>query len=104
MDWQSMHLAPKDKAILVKYDHDADEYTDPHDPQKLTDYAAIAEGGDFLSGNGFAVVIWADGYYEDSWNEDPYGPYWVPGGWFLYINGEPSDFVCNPVVWCELTE
>ena len=102
MKWQPIETAPKNKPILVKYDDEADPYTDPSDPKKLTDYSAIAEGGNYLSGKGFAVVIWSDGYWEDNGYEDPYGGYWMPGGWFLCINGDVSDYVCNPVAWCDL--
>lgn len=103
-EWKNIETAPKDRPILVKYDHNADPYIDPNDRNKLTDYASIAEGGDFLTGSGFAVVVWANGYHDDNGYEDPYGPYWVPGGWFLCINGEPSDYICNPVGWYEIKE
>ena len=87
--------------ILVAFDHDADPYQDPNDPGRLTDYAAVAEGGDFLSGKGVAMVVWRDGYHDsDGWEYD--NSYWVPGGWFAYLNGDATDYIANATHWMPL--
>lgn len=58
MKWQPIETAPKDIDILVWFDHEADPYQDPSDQNRLTDYAALAENGDFLGGSGVAVAKW----------------------------------------------
>ena len=102
--WQPISTAPKDRMILVYYDHDADPYQDPNDPNRLTDYAALAEGGDYLAGKGWTVAKWADGFHESDGPEDWTGGYWVPGGWFPWFNGEYADQVCNATHWLPLPE
>jgi hypothetical protein len=89
--------APRDRPILVFYDHDADPYRDPADPDRLTDYAALAEDGDFLTGRGWVVAKWDNGYTH-GWDEI------VPGGWYPWIDGDYADQVCNPVAWLPLPE
>lgn len=97
MQWNSnMAEAPRDRPILVFFDHDADPYYDGENG-KLTDYAANAEGGDFLPGDGYAVAKWCDGFYESEGFEYP--EYWIPGGWFVR-----DEFVCNPVAWCYIPD
>lgn len=98
--WQPISTAPKDETvpILVAFDHDADPYQDPNNPDHLTDYAAVAEGGDFLSGKGVSMVVWRDGYHDsDGWESG--NSYWVPGGWFAYLNGDATDYVVNAILW-----
>ena len=103
--WQPIETAAKDEAtpILAWFDHDADPYQDPTDPIRLTDYAAVAEGGDFLTGKGWAIVVWRDGYHDsDGWESD--NSYWVPGGWFAYLNGDATDYIANALLWQPLPE
>lgn len=102
-NWQPIDSAPKDEAVplLVWFDHDADTYQDPNNPGYLTDYAAVAEGGDFLSGSGVAIVVWREGYHDsDGWESAQ--SYWVPGGWFAYLNGDATDYIANAVDWMPL--
>ncbi len=101
--WRPIETAQKDEQapILAWFDHDADPYQDPSNPGRLTDYAAIAEGGDFLSGKGVAIVVWRDGYHDsDGW--ESYQSYWVPGGWFAYLDGDATDYVVNATNWMPL--
>ena len=103
--WQPIDTAPKDEAkpILVYFDHDADPYQDPNDPVRLTDYAANAESGDYLSGNGVAMAVWRNGYHEsDGW--EAANSYWVPGGWFAWLDGDAADQVANALFWQPLPE
>ena len=99
-DWEDIGSAPKNETapILVYFDHDADPYNDPAKPNHLTDYAANAEGGDFLAGKGVAVAIWRDGYHQnDGW--EVADKYWMPGGWFAWLNGDATDHVVNALAW-----
>jgi len=100
-EWQPIESAPKSEnaPILVWFDHHADPYHDPNSPTRLTDYAAVAEGGDFLGGKGVAMVIWRDGYHE---SDDGQAEYWIPGGWFLWVNWEAGDQVVNATHWMPL--
>lgn len=100
--WQPIANAPKDRPVLVYYDHSADPYHDPENPNRITDYAANADGVGFVPGHGQIVAMWCDGYHEDDGYESFSGSYWVPGGWFPCINGEPQDDVCNALFWREL--
>ena len=98
-EWQSIETAPKDTHILVYYDHKADPYLDPTNSNRLTDYAAHAEGGDFLEGTGVTVAKWCDGWHE---TEDEYGNgYWMPAWWFAFFPDD-YDWVCNPTHWMPL--
>ena len=99
--WQPIETAPKDESspILIWFDHDADPYYDLANPSRLTDYSAIAEGGDFLNGNGIAVAVWSDGYHE---SDDGETRYWIPGGWFVWLNGDAGDQVANATHWMPL--
>lgn len=103
--WSPIETARKDetKPILVYFDHDADPYQNPADPARLTDYAAIAEGGCFLTGKGVAIAVWRDGYHDsDGWESA--NSYWVPGGWFAWLDGDAADQVCNALFWQPLPE
>lgn len=92
---------PKDKDILVWFDHDADPYQDPNDPCKLTDYAAWTEAGDFLDGSGFCIARLFPQHWE---SVDEYGGgYWLPAWWFAKENGD-YELVCNPTHWMPLPE
>lgn len=96
MEWQSIDSAEKDETvpILVWFDHDADTCNDPRDMMRLTDYAANAEGGDYLSGKGVALAVWRNGYPEsEGWESGD--SYWVPGGWFAWLNGDATDYAVN---------
>jgi len=96
-EWQSIETAPKDRPILVWFDHDADPYSDPEESDKLTAYACHAEGGDFLSGAGIAIAHWSDGWHE---TVDEYGSgYWMPAVWLAWFNGDFADHVLNPIHW-----
>lgn len=101
--WMPIKTAPKDESlpILAWFDHDADTYHDPDDTNRLTDYAAVAEGGDFLTGKGCAIVVWRDGYHDsDGWESG--NSYWVPGGWFSYLDGDATDHIANALFWMPL--
>lgn len=99
MQWQPIETAPKDNDILVWFDHAADPYFNPDDPHKLTAYAAWAEGGDFLAGEGFCIAKWHGPHFEA---EDEYGSgYWLPAAWFAHQNGD-YEVVCNPTHWMPL--
>lgn len=98
--WQLIESAPKDQPILVWFDHDADPYRDPENPDKLTPYACHAEGGDFLSGAGVAIARWSEGWHEV---EDEYGNgYWMPDVWSAWFNEDFADHVLNPTHWMPL--
>lgn len=99
-EWQDISSAPKDgkTPILVWFDHEADPYTDPANPQRLTDYAANAESGDYFAGKGVAIAVWRDGYHDsDGWESG--NEYWVPGHWFGYHNGDATDHAVNALFW-----
>lgn len=93
--------APQGRDLLVWYDHDADPYQSPTEPNKLTDYAAWAEGGDFLDGKGWVIAKWHDRHFE---SENQYGDgFWMPAAWFAKHNGD-YEFVCNAIAWQELPD
>lgn len=97
--WQGIERAPKDRNILVWFDHDADPYQDPQEPTKLTPYAAWAEGGEYLAGKGWCIAKWHPQHFEA---EDEYGTgYWMPAAWFAHQNGD-WEVVCNPTHWMPL--
>ena len=102
--WQPIDTAPKDNDVdvLVYYDHDADPYQDPDNPDRLTDYAAIAEGcDDFLSGAGVCVARWFPRQWEAT---DEYGGgYYLPEGWFAAENDDYMRVV-NATHWMSLPE
>ena len=95
-----MDKAPKDGThILVWYNHDADPYQSLENPNKLTDYAAWAESGDFMDGTGICIAAWQPRYFDTT---DEYGSgYWLPAYWFAYQNG---DYECavHPIAWMPL--
>lgn len=97
--WQKIETAPRDQNILVWFDHDADPYQDPQEPDKLTDYACWAESGDFMDGKGHCIAKWFPQHFE---SEDEYGTgYWLPAYWFAYENGD-WERVVNPTHWMPL--
>lgn len=101
MKWQSIETAPKDQDILVWYDNDADPYYHDYPSHSLTDYAAWAEGGDFMDGRGLCIAKWFPAHWEST---DEYGSgYWLPAWWFAK---ESDDYerVCNPTHWMPLPE
>lgn len=105
MGWQDISTAKKDEnvPILIYFDHAADPYDDPARGGRLTDYAAIAEGGDYLSGKGISIAVWRDGYHaNDGW--EAANDYWIPGGWFAWLNGDAADHVANALFWQPLPE
>jgi hypothetical protein len=96
--WQPIATAPKDVPVLVYYDHDADPYRDPANPERLTAYAVHAEGGDFLAGKGVAIAHWSEGWVESNgWDS-----YWMPSVWFAWLNDDYADHVVNPLFWMPL--
>ncbi len=95
--------APKEvgKDVLVFYDHDADPCQDPHDENRLTDYAAWAEGGTFMDGRGWCIAAWQDRHWEST---GEYGEgYWMPAAWFARQNDD-YEAVVNPTHWMPLPE
>ena len=95
-DWQPIETAPRDRDILVFYDNDADPYYDHSDPSKLTDYAAWADGGDFMDGRGVCIARWCAQHWEST---DEYGSgYWLPAWWFA-LEADDYERVVNPTHW-----
>lgn len=103
-DWRPIETAPKDVPILVYYDHEADPYRDPENPDKLTTYAAHAEGGDFLDGKGIAIARWSEGWWESEGWESTTSDYWMPAVWSAWFDGDFADHVVNPLFWRPLPE
>lgn len=102
MEWQPIETAPKDRDVLVWYDHDADPYRDPDNPNRLTDYAAWAESGDYLVGRGIAVAKWTPQFWESTGD---YGEgYWMPPVWAVPGSDRSYAVVCNPTHWMPLPE
>lgn len=100
--WQPISTAPRneDAPIIVRFDHEADPYQDPDNPGRLTDYAANAEGASCLLGKGIALAVWRDGHYaSDGWESGD--GYWVPGGWFAWLNGDAAEYAVNAILWQE---
>jgi hypothetical protein len=98
-DWQPISTAPKDEDILVWFDHEADPYIDPQNPNGLTDYGAWTESGSFLDGRGWAIARWQPRFWE---SVDEYGAgYWLPAAWFARENDD-YERVCNPTHWMPL--
>ena len=98
--WQPIDTAPKDREILVWYDHDADPHQDPKNPKKLTDYAAHTEGGDFMYGKGCCIVTYAPAEWE---NTDEYGSgFWLTPVWLAYVGSH--EVACNATHWMPLPE
>lgn len=97
---RSIESAPKDGTdILVYYDHDADPYQDPNNPDRLTDYAAWAECGAFMDGKGWCIAAWKERQWEST---DEYGSgYWMPAYWFARQHDD-YEVVVNPVAWMPL--
>lgn len=100
MPWRTMDTAPNDRPILVWFDHGADPYFAPDG--KLTDYAANAEGGDYCAGKGHAIAKWSPQIWVSEGHESFNGGYWLPGGWFLFVDGDCAEQVCNALWWEEL--
>jgi hypothetical protein len=101
MTWQPIETAPKDRDILVWFDHEADPYQDPENPDRLTDYAAWAESGDFMAGKGVCIAKWSPAFWE---SVDEYGAgYWLPAWWFAKQFGD-YEYPCNPTHWMPLPD
>lgn len=97
--WYPISSAPRDTDILVWYNHDADSYQSETEPGKLTDYAAWADGGDFMDGRGWCIAKWQPSFWERT---DEYGSgYFMPAWWFARENDD-YERVVNPVLWSPL--
>lgn len=100
-NWQTIETAPKDREILVWYDHDADPYQDPDNPDRLTPYGTWADSGDFLYGKGVCIAKHHGQHWE---SVDEYGGgYWMPAAWFALENDD-YERVVNPTHWMPLPE
>jgi len=98
-EWKPMGTAPKDRDILVWYDHDRDPYQDPEDDSRLTDYAVWCESGNYLRGRGWAIARWFPEFFETT---DGYGSgFYLPAWWFAR-EGDDYEWVCNPTRWVPL--
>lgn len=105
MMWSDdMEAAPKDRYIVVYYDHDAFPYYEYSEDVGgcITD----KDWFDFcemypLEGKGLAIVSWK----AEEWEEDPHGEcnggYYVPACWFVTFDFESghSYAVCRPTHW-----
>lgn len=95
-EWQPIETAPKDRDILVWFDNSADPYNEPSNESRLTDYAAWAEGGYFMDGEGICTAKWHDRHWE---SEDEYGSgHWMPAWWFAK-QCDDYEYVVNPTHW-----
>lgn len=104
MMWQPIETAPKDRPILVWFDHDQDNYEDPENPGKLTPYACYADGGDFFQGSGVTIAKWSDEWWEnDGWESAGPG-YFMPGVWSAWFNGDFADHVVNALFWMPMPD
>lgn len=98
-EWRPIETAPRDKDILVWYDHDKDTYQCKENPDRLTDYAVWAESGDFVDGRGVQIAKWQEQHWEST---DEYGSgYYLPAFWFAKFNGD-YEIVINPTHWMPL--
>jgi hypothetical protein len=100
MTWQPIKTAPKDRDVLVWYDHDADPCHDPNNPKRLTDYGFWVETGNFLSGRGVTIAAWFPPEWEAS---DDYA-YWTRAVW--RSKGDDADYynACNATHWMPLPD
>lgn len=89
-----MDEAPKDRPILVCFDHDGGDgyYTD----EGLTLYGAHAEGLSCRAGKGWCVAVWGGGFADSA--EDGGG--WLPDWWFQ--DGSEHEIAVNPVGWVNI--
>lgn len=104
MTWQPIETAPKDRPVLVWFDHDADTYQDPDNPNKLTAYACHADGGDYMTGAGVVIAKWSEGWEESDGWESANGSYWMPAVWSAWFNGDYADHVVNALYWMPLPD
>jgi len=103
MSYQPIETAPHDRPVLVYYDHDADTYQDPANPGRLTDYAANAEGWDYLDGRGVTIAHWADSHEEnDGW--EAANSYTIPACWLAWLNGDMTEYAVNALLWAEIPQ
>lgn len=97
MRWRPMtETPPKDKPLFVEYDNDADPWME-EGSQRLTPYAAWADGGDYLPGRGYHVAHWGGGYSENDGGYEIIMPDW----WFI---NRDFEIVLNPIRWMLLEE
>lgn len=89
-----MSSAPKDRPILVRFDHDGGDgyYAD----EGLTLYGAHADGLSHLSGEGWCVAVWGGGFHDS--DED--GGAHLPDWWFQ--EGSEHEVAVNPVGWVDI--
>lgn len=91
-----MSSAPKDRPILVRFDHDGGDGYYREDGKGLTLYGAHAEGLSCRAGEGWCVAVWGGGFHD---SEEDGGAH-LPDWWFQ--DGSEHEIAVNPVGWVDI--